>query len=486
MGFSFGSFAAGFAERDMEKRDRERKDAMDLAKSTLNYRAELAMENKRKRETRISSDVRLGRNLMNNFGFSKAQVGALISQGELENVYDAMKTYQMDAKNKGKPMPSANTIVKLASDKPVDMDFEEYVSSLYKAPAVAPSATRMFEDTKRRTGLAGIFDRDSNRDAREYADQFSQQIGMGLDELNANAFAGPLTPQGGPDARLDLQALAPEPTPKDLTPFTKRVGSSVAGLLSSRLGIPYTFDINSNYVSTAEKRTFEDFILSATAGAQAEAGRLVREQGITQDEAMSQIFRNAQDPAYAAKLAQDVGYTGAIPTYESGQLTGRPGLSAPKLPDHVSSALRSATTAQDVAQATQDLPAEVQEQIDNAILDAGGDVKAGIQAVLGGTSGTATTTTTDPEEPALEDQVEDIIPNVQELLNNQGVNLSDYDSIREGLEAMVGDQMRTAYMEAGAMPTEADAVLDQLAREMLSKPKPSTDPQADPYGLGGA
>src|SRR6056300_117460 len=134
MGFSLGKLdlggvLAGFAERDMELRDKAREDSLKLARDTLNFRAELGMSRRKEKQAELKNAVSIGRRLMQNHNFTMQQVGALASQGKLDQVAELYDRAQTDPNFKG-DLPDANTVVTLMEEKPVDMPFEQYMRSI--------------------------------------------------------------------------------------------------------------------------------------------------------------------------------------------------------------------------------------------------------------------------------------------------------------------------------------------------------------------
>lgn len=306
MAFNFGAMLGGFAKRETEKADRARQDAMDLAKSTLNYRAERAMANKKARETRISEDVRLGRNLIDNYGFSKAQVGALIGQGELENVYSALQEYAVGAK-KGQAMPMASTLVKMAEDKPIDMSLEDYVTSLYMTPAAAPGAMKEYGYSGQ---SRGVFDIDTGKDARQFSQDYARAMGMSLEDMTREAFAGDPRVQSAPDARLDLTSLRERTETEDnILPVMKAAQRMIGERAVSKLRLGASFDLADNFIPSQEDYEKDNYIVDILAGVRKKVSELMA-GGMDRNQAVMEVSEKYQTEDAMYELAQLGGYQG--------------------------------------------------------------------------------------------------------------------------------------------------------------------------------
>jgi hypothetical protein len=95
MGFDFGSFLGGFAERSMEISDaaQERQDRM--AEATAKYRLESAVSAKKEMDTLLKSKV-LTANKLRKYGYTNAQLLALANNGRLEDVLGYMEKADLD------------------------------------------------------------------------------------------------------------------------------------------------------------------------------------------------------------------------------------------------------------------------------------------------------------------------------------------------------------------------------------------------------
>jgi hydrogenase maturation factor len=188
MGFNWLSGLAGFAERQTEMRDEARKDALKLAKDTLNYRVEMGMEKRRAKRKLLDDSVKLGRSMINNYGFTIQQIGVLASQGKLEQVAELYDKASTDPNYKGK-LPDPKTIVSVMEDKPVDMPFEDYMRSVVIG---TPDTSRTLErdisgmGANKPDSLFSGFD--PYRPAREYAKEYEKSLGMGMGEISSYAF----------------------------------------------------------------------------------------------------------------------------------------------------------------------------------------------------------------------------------------------------------------------------------------------------------
>lgn len=194
MGFSlgnlsFGNVLAGFAERDIELRDKAREDSLKLAKDTLNYRAELGMSRRKEKREELKSAVNQGRKLMQNHGFTMQQVGVLASQGKLDEVADLYDKASVDPNFKG-TLPDANTVVSIMEEKPIDMPFEQYMRSIVIGEV---DTSRSFErdigaGAKPSDAFFRLTGFDPYEDARKYQTEYERSLGMTADELGAYAF----------------------------------------------------------------------------------------------------------------------------------------------------------------------------------------------------------------------------------------------------------------------------------------------------------
>lgn len=178
---SFRAFFAGAAKRDMELKDEARKDALDLAKDTLNYRAEIGMKRRQEKEAKLNNALQLGKNLIDNFSFSPQQVGVLASQGKLGQFHDWYTKAATSDKYKKGGLPTPAELVKIESDKPIDMPFEEYMRKIVIG---APIETKRAELD---TSEMNRYQRSAAQAANQYTQQFYKN--MGVTETDFNAYA---------------------------------------------------------------------------------------------------------------------------------------------------------------------------------------------------------------------------------------------------------------------------------------------------------
>ena len=178
---SFRAFFAGAAKRDMELKDEARKDALDLAKDTLNYRAEIGMKRRQEKEAKLNNALQLGKNLIDNFSFSPQQVGVLASQGKLGQFHDWYTKAATSDKYKRGGLPTPAELVKIESDKPIDMPFEEYMRKIVIG---APIETKRAELD---TSEMNRYQRSAAQAANQYTQQFYKN--MGVTETDFNAYA---------------------------------------------------------------------------------------------------------------------------------------------------------------------------------------------------------------------------------------------------------------------------------------------------------
>lgn len=501
MAFNFGSMVSGFAEREVEKTDRERKTALDLAKSTLDYRSQLAMENRKKRQARISNDVRLGRNLMSNYGFNKAQVGALIQQGELENVYTKMQEYEQDPNNKGRELPSPDTIVKLNIEKPINMDFEQYVDSLYTTAPAAPEAMKAYGQNQKKRGF---FDRDAGRDAREYSQQYAQQIGMDLNEMTDLAFQGELSPDAGfrgKDVSVNLSSLTPNSDPKDLSTYQNRVSKRIGQVITSGLGLEQKWDLAGQYVNRATEAAADRFVIAAMNGASTWAARQIADPDSPfyrrEDAALEEALRRVQTQEGAQAYAKDIGYRGPMMDYtdiniDGGVDSGSSGLLRTyKVPDSLLNSMRSATTVAELSGIIKGIEdPDAQEAFLSAIIDAGSTIEGAKKALFGSDGVGVPAPAPEPKEnpaPVATAGLEDtnlytVTPEELAMgLREAGIDLGDYEAVKSSITTMAEQVNQQAidsgFGSVGYSPSDVSTLIGQV---MNAKPMAVDSPTVSP------
>lgn len=292
MGFSLGnldftSVLAGFAERDMELRDEAREDAKKLARDTLNYRAELGMSRRKEKQAELKNAVSVGRRLMQNHNFTMQQVGALASQGKLDQVAELYDRAQTDPNFKG-DLPDANTVVTLMEEKPVDMPFEQYMRSIVIGEV---DTSRSFErDIGAGAEPSDAFFRltgfDPYSDARKYQEEYERSLGMSADELGAYAFDAFVPQQVA--GQVDITGFRTDGTSKyrvDFKDAVKNIGTDLAYVM----GLESDFSSTGDYLGVKERGERAIQHSRLTEQAARKVIDLMRDEGLDYDQAVSQV-----------------------------------------------------------------------------------------------------------------------------------------------------------------------------------------------------
>lgn len=528
MGFSLGGILAGFASREVERADQKRKEAMDLVKSTMNYRVEQAMSNRRKRQTRIDRDVQLGRNLMKDYGFTMEQVGALIDKGKLESVYEAVEAYQLGA-DKGAPKIDPNAIVKVADSYDTNAStFEEYVDSLYRRPIAAPETTAIFKKKQ----STNPFKLDTTGDAIEFGEAMSQQSGFAsMADVSREAFAGDLTTKGDVDAVLNLESLRTRDPGRDedLSTYMIKAGRVAGAQLGSNLGLGQIFDIDGNYKSTGTNTAKDAYAGAVVAGIQLMSAELVNSGEYTKDGAIAYLNGLANNEETALMLAKKGGwrFDEGIPFEDLSGFVGGNGGSGRAMDigtadlSELSSLLNAVDTESDLRSAFQvmldnDMPQETASRLHGVIAtmeDATPQERA--QAVIGALTTSTTGAVPKPKpSPYGSDKPETEKPSVRQpdatQVNDQaifealanatdiaglkgelakaGVDTSSQTSIRVALSGIL-DRLETKYVSSGQMTREEfrkNFNPETIAAQIMygdAKPKPKIN-AIDRYSLG--
>ena len=291
MGFSLGKLdlggvLAGFAERDMELRDKAREDSLKLARDTLNFRAELGMSRRKEKQAELKSAVSLGRRLMQNHNFTMQQVGALASQGKLDQVAELYDRAQTDPNFKGE-LPDANTVVTLMEEKPVDMPFEQYMRNIVIGEV---DTSRSFErDIGAGAEPSDAFFRltgfDPYSDARKYQSEYEKSLGMSADELGAYAFDGfvPEQVQG----QVDITGFKPADSSKfrvDFKDATKSIGADLA----TAMGLESNFQYG-EFLGVMERGERALQHSKLTEEGASKVVNIMRDEGLDYDQALSRV-----------------------------------------------------------------------------------------------------------------------------------------------------------------------------------------------------
>lgn len=181
MGFNFGAALAGFAERDMELRDEARKEAKEIAATTLKYRAEKAMEEEAQRKEKINAAKKFGMELKTTYGFNNNHVLALAKSGQLENTVNYMRKI---ASTKGAVLPKADDIVSVSGQMPKGKTFEEHLSTIVGGVPTQVDVKSLYEDDKsgkKRGFLEEFFNPDFRESEFQKASEaFSGAFGMDI------------------------------------------------------------------------------------------------------------------------------------------------------------------------------------------------------------------------------------------------------------------------------------------------------------------
>ena len=301
MGFSLGKLdlggvLAGFAERDMELRDKAREDSLKLARDTLNFRAELGMSRRKEKQAELKNAVSVGRRLMQNHNFTMQQVGALASQGKLDQVAELYDRAQTDPNFKG-DLPDANTVVTLMEEKPVDMPFEQYMRSIVIGEV---DTSRSFErDIGAGAEPSDAFFRltgfDPYSDARKYQSEYEKSLGMSADELGAYAFDGFVPEQVA--GQVDITGFRTDGKSKyrvDFKDAVKNIGTDLALVMGLK-------SVNAQYtgeylgVEERDERALQHSRLTEQ-GARSVID-LMRNEGLDYDQAVAQVKEEMFTPA---------------------------------------------------------------------------------------------------------------------------------------------------------------------------------------------
>ena len=291
MGFSLGKLdlggvLAGFAERDMELRDKARKDSLKLARDTLNFRAELGMSRRKEKQAELKNAVSVGRRLMQNHNFTMQQVGALASQGKLDQVAELYDRAQTDPNFKG-DLPDANTVVTLMEEKPVDMPFEQYMRSIVIGEV---DTSRSFErDIGAGAEPSDAFFRltgfDPYSDARKYQSEYEKSLGMSADELGAYAFDGFVPEQVA--GQVDISGFKPADSSKfrvDFKDATKSIGADLA----KAMGLESNFQYG-EFLGVVERGERALQHSKLTEEGASKVINLMRDEGLDYDQALSRV-----------------------------------------------------------------------------------------------------------------------------------------------------------------------------------------------------
>lgn len=291
MGFSLGKLdlggvLAGFAERDMELRDKAREDSLKLARDTLNFRAELGMSRRKEKQAELKNAVSVGRRLMQNHNFTMQQVGALASQGKLDQVAELYDRAQTDPNFKGE-LPDANTVVTLMEEKPVDMPFEQYMRNIVIGEV---DTSRSFErDIGAGAEPSDAFFRltgfDPYSDARKYQSEYEKSLGMSADELGAYAFDGfvPEQVQG----QVDITGFKPADSSKfrvDFKDATKSIGADLA----TAMGLESNFQYG-EFLGVMERGERALQHSKLTEEGASKVVNIMRDEGLDYDQALSRV-----------------------------------------------------------------------------------------------------------------------------------------------------------------------------------------------------
>ena len=291
MGFSLGKLdlggvLAGFAERDMELRDKAREDSLKLARDTLNFRAELGMSRRKEKQAELKNAVSIGRRLMQNHNFTMQQVGALASQGKLDQVAELYDRAQTDPNFKG-DLPDANTVVTLMEEKPVDMPFEQYMRSIVIGEV---DTSRSFErDIGAGAEPSDAFFRltgfDPYSDARKYQSEYEKSLGMSADELGAYAFDGFVPEQVA--GQVDISGFKPADSSKfrvDFKDATKSIGADLA----KAMGLESNFQYG-EFLGVVERGERALQHSKLTEEGASKVINLMRDEGLDYDQALSRV-----------------------------------------------------------------------------------------------------------------------------------------------------------------------------------------------------
>lgn len=239
------SFVAGFAERDMELRDKAREESMGLVKDTLNYRAEMAIRNKREKEDLLKTDLQKGKRLLGlGVNFTVDQIGVLAGNGQLDQV---LSLYEK-AQEAGVALPDAATVVSVASETPVDMPLEEYLRQIRIGTFVSEKSQAdlgIKPPYKSKNKVFGFLDpyAQAADEAEKYGDRYASQLGMTPQEITAYAFDD--LERTMPEGSVNLGGFAgiTEDYRVASRQAIRDVGSTVAG----RMGMGNVYDIYNNY-----------------------------------------------------------------------------------------------------------------------------------------------------------------------------------------------------------------------------------------------
>jgi hypothetical protein len=251
----------------MELRDKAREESMDLVKDTLNYRAEMAIRNKREKEDLLKKDLQKGKRLLGlGVNFTVDQIGVLAGNGQLDQV---LNLYEK-AQEAGVALPDAATVVSVASETPVDMPLEEYLRQIRIGTFVSEKSQAdlgIKPPYKSKSKVFGFLDpyAQAADEAEKYADRYASQLGMTPQEITAYAFDD--LERAMPEGRVNLGGFAG--LTEDYRVATRQAIRDVGATVAGRMGLTDVYDQFNNY----NPRAKQDVKDEAFEIIQAELGR---------------------------------------------------------------------------------------------------------------------------------------------------------------------------------------------------------------------
>lgn len=297
MGFDFGAFASGFAKRDMEIRDEARKEAKEIAATTLKYRAERAMEEEAERKSKIDSAKKFGMELKTTFGFGDQHVLALAKTGQLENTVAYMRKL---AGTKGAVLPKADDIVTVSGRIPKGKSFDDHLASIVGGvpTQVDPKTLYKTDDDGKKRGLLESF---FNPDFRESEFQKASEAFSG-------AFGMDIMQKYGEDgeyadfaASINMKPIMEQLNRDDVKPFeglsSTQINASnirTANTLSNVFSIKSVFDSYNNFQGVEGQGDQTRAYWRVADAVRIKTATYMRDEGLDYDTANTRVQREME------------------------------------------------------------------------------------------------------------------------------------------------------------------------------------------------
>jgi len=240
MGFDFGSFLGGFAEKVVEERDKATRSAKDLAETTAKYHLQRAMEGKAEKDKQYRTALDMATKLRSTYNYKPEQLLTLAENGRLE---DVLKYHDEVALSKPGLKISPDQVVTMAATIPEGTTFDD---AFKKAVIGIPTAMDIKELMPEPTRRGGFLMPDTSSIYRETADDIFSAAGMDMQEAlqySSDAFTRPTTTS----SKIDMSPFGTLGTEAKLTEIN-RIARNIEDSVANDLGVERKLDGYGNLI----------------------------------------------------------------------------------------------------------------------------------------------------------------------------------------------------------------------------------------------